>query len=98
DGIRTDGAGHLVYTSLDGLIGAIDIPSILDGSVDPGDFRVLYSSVAAGSDYAFDDLTPLVVPEPSALVLAAAALALLAFAAATRRLAQTLIQVPQTPD
>ena len=68
DGIRTDNDGHLIYTSLDGVIGAIDIPSILDGSVDPGDFRILYSSAAAATDYSFDDLTPF-VPEPSSMVL-----------------------------
>ena len=70
DGIRTDNDGHLIYTSLDGVIGAIDIPAILDGSVDPGDFRVLYDSAVAGTGFSFDDLTPIsVLPEPTTTVL-----------------------------
>ncbi len=83
DGIRADGAGHLVFTGRAGVIGAIDIGGVLSNGADNTDVYPLFVSPS----YIFDDLTPLVVPEPSSLVLAG--LAVLSLAAVWRRHAKS---------
>ena len=66
DGIRSDGAGHLVYVGRGGIIGAIDIDSVLtDGAADSDSVYSLFTD----SSYTFDDMTPFAVPEPSTFAL-----------------------------
>ncbi len=69
DGIRSDGAGHLVFSGRGGIIGAIDIGNVLTmGAADPTSVYSLFDGSGAG--YVFDDLTPLMaVPEPSAFLI-----------------------------
>lgn len=66
DGIRSDGTGHLVYVGRGGIIGAIDIDSVLTfGAADSSSVYSLFTDPS----YTFDDMTPLSVPEPSTFAL-----------------------------
>lgn len=73
DGIRSDGAGRVVFAGRGGVIGAIDVGTVLAfGATDVDVYPLLLDP-----NLGFDDLTPL--PEPSgALLPCLAALALLA--------------------
>ena len=66
DGIRADGEGHLIFTSLTGAIGSIDIDGVLADGAGNADVLRLYDSGAghAQTGFSFDDLTPFAVPEP----------------------------------
>jgi len=60
DGIRSDGAGRMVFSGRGGVIGAIDIASILaSGATD----AAVYALVLDPSR-TFDDLTPMAAPTP----------------------------------
>lgn len=74
DGVRADGAGHLVLASTLGLLLSVDIAGVLADGADDSDVLVLYDSTAAGTGYRFDDLTslnPVPLPSPLWLMLAA---------------------------
>jgi len=71
DGIRSDGVGHLVFTALTGVIGAIDIAAVRDFGATNSDVIRLYDSAPAHANtgFSFDDLTPFAAPEPPAPLL-----------------------------
>lgn len=68
DGIRSDGAGHLVFAGRGGVLGSIDIGGVMADGADDVDVFALFLDTSGFT--VFDDLTSLAtVPEPSTFAL-----------------------------